>query len=260
LWDEFGIMYRKAEFFQLKYPLKIDEIKSKFKDLKSTKRKILDKNSTIRKIELNCDIEHKKVKDENYIIGIDFEFQISPRKGVPYQKTRDLYGLIFLPGYNLLVVLGRDTAVSELLSFIGKTLYPNGGNEIVFKHLQFNPDSLVETIKKLRRDDPKSWCDEYRGKHDAIKYQGKKTKSNFSLGEGECVLDDQEAIDAINNATSINPTFKFYKCPKLTSKTYDAPKYILFNGGNGSVSVSVAQDFDNWYKFISGFLVEELQW
>lgn len=253
-------MYRKAEFFQMKYPLKIEEIKSRFSNLKSQKRKIPDKNSTIRKIELNCDIEHKKMKDENYIIGLDFEFQISARKGVLWQKTRDLYGLIFLPKYSMLVVLGKDTAVSEVLSFIGNILYPTAGHEIVFKHLQFTPDSLVETIKKLRKDDPKSWCDEYRGRHDAVKYQGKKTKSNFSLGEGACVLDDQEAIDAINNSTSINPTFKFYKCPKLTSKSYDTPKYILFNGGNGSVSVSVGQDFDNWYKFISEFLINELKW
>jgi len=244
----------------MKYPLKIEEIKSRFANLKSQKREIPDKNSTVRKIELDCDIEHKKVKDENYLVGIDFEFQISARKGVPWQKTRDLYGLIFLPNYNLLIVLGRDTAVSELITFIGNTLYPDAKRETVFKHLQFTPDSLVQTIKKLRKDDVKSWCDEYRGKHDAVKYQGRKTKSNFSLGEGECVLDDSEAIEAIDNSSSINPVFKFYKCPKLTSKNYDTPKYILFNGGNGSVSASVGQDFDNWYRFISEFLVSELEW
>jgi len=181
-------------------------------------------------------------------------------KEIPFQKTRDLYGLIFLPKYDLLVVLGRDTAVSELLSFIGNALYPDAGTHVIFKHLQFVPDSLVATIKKLRKDDPKSWCDEYRGKHSAVKYQNKKTKSNFSLGEGKCVLDDSEAIDAINKSSSINPVFKFYKCPKFISKTFDTPKYLLFNGGNGSVGVSVGQDFDNWYKFISEFLVKELQW
>lgn len=253
-------MYRKAEFFRMKYPLTLEEIQTRFKKLQSGKRKTNDKNSTIRKIELDCDVEHKRAKDENYIIGMDFEFQISARRGVPWQKTRDLYGLIFLPKYDILVVLGRDDAVSELLSFIGKTLYPDAGSHVVFRHLQFVPDSLVDTIRKLRKDDPQSWCDEYRGKHDAIKYQGKKTKSNFSLGEGECVLDDAEAIDAIDNSSSINPVFKFYKCSKLTPKRYDKPKYILFNGGNGSVSVSVGQDFDNWYKFITEFLVKELQY
>ncbi len=44
----------------------------------------------------------KKVKDENYIVGIDFEFQIRARKGITFQKTRDLFGLIFLPKYELL--------------------------------------------------------------------------------------------------------------------------------------------------------------
>ncbi len=53
-------MYCKAEFFQMKYPLKIEENKSRFSKIKSEKRKILDKNSTIRKIELDCDIENKK--------------------------------------------------------------------------------------------------------------------------------------------------------------------------------------------------------
>ena len=95
-------MYCKAEFFQMKYPLKIEENKSRFSKIKSEKRKILDKNSTIRKIELDCDIENKKVKDENYIVGIDFEFQIRARKGITFQKTRDLFGLIFLPKYELL--------------------------------------------------------------------------------------------------------------------------------------------------------------
>ena len=50
----------------------------------------------------------------------------------------------------------------------------------------------MEAIKQMRNDDPDSWCDEYGGKHDGIKYQGRKTKSNFSLGEGKCVLDDHE--------------------------------------------------------------------
>jgi hypothetical protein len=253
-------MYRKAEFFKMDFPLPIEEIKAKFSKLKSLPRKTEDKNSIIRKITLDCSFEHKKEKDENYLVGIDFQFQISPRRGVPYQKTRDLYGLIFLPKNNLLVILGRDDAVGEIITFIAEILYPESKRHLVFRHVQFTPESLVNTIKKLRDDDDESWCDEYRGKHGATKYQGKKTKSNFSLGEGSCILDDSEAIDAISQSTSINPTYKFYKCPKLNTKTYDSPKTLLFNGGNGSVSVTVSQDFDNWYKFISEFLVKELTW
>lgn len=254
-------MYRKAEFFKMKYPLKIEELKSKFSGVdKSTTRKIEDKNSEIRKIELDSAIEHKKAKDENYLVGLDFQYQISPRHGVPYQKTRDFYGLIFLPKYQLLVILGRDDAISEVITFVAGVLYPDVKEHIVFNHIRFETDSLVNTIKKLRKDDEDSWCNDYNGKHGAIKYQGRKTKSNFSLGEGSCILDDKEAIDAIEHSTSISPTFKFYKCPKLTSKTYDSPKTISFNGENGSVSISVAQDFDNWYKFISEFLVKEIKW
>lgn len=254
-------MYRKAEFFKMKYPLKIEAIKSKFASLdKSISRKTEDKNSLIRKIELDCTIEHKRVKDENYFVGLDFQYQISPRRGVPYQKTRDLYGLIFLPKYELLVVLGRGDAVGEILSLIGDVLYPEIKGHIVFNHLKFDTESLVNTVKKLRKDDSNSWCEEYRGRHDGVKYQGKKTKSNFSLGEGNCVLDDAEAIDAIDHSTSISPVLKFYKCPKLNSTTYDLPKTILFNGKDGIVSVSVPQDFDDWYKFISEFLVKELKW
>ncbi len=194
-------MYRKAEFFKMEFPLTIEQIKAKFSKLKSVPRKTPDKNSMIRKITLNCSFEHNKMKDDNYIIGLDFQYQISPRRGIPFQKTRDLYGLIFLPKYKLLVVLGRGDAVGEIIPFIAKILYPESKAHLVFKHVQFTSDSLVETIKKLRTDDIKSWCDEYRGKHGATKYQGKKTKSNFSLGEGNCVLDDDESIGAIEEST-----------------------------------------------------------
>lgn len=254
------IMYRKAEFFNMAFPLSVEEIKTKFSKLKSVPRKTEDKNSMIRKITLDCTIEHNKKKDDNYLVGLDFQFQISPRRGVPFQKTRDLYGLIFLPKYKLLVVLGRDTAVGEIIPFIAKILYQDSKAQLVFRHVQFTSDSLVKTIKKLRLDDTDSWCDEYRGKHGTIKYQGKKTKSNFSLGEGNCILDDTEAIGAISASSSISPTLKFYKCPKLTTKKYDSPKTMLFNGENGSVSVTVEQDFDNWYNFISEFLVDNLKW
>lgn len=253
-------MYRKAEFFKMEFPITADQIKAKFSDLKSVPRKTLDKNSIIKKITLDCSIEHNKKKDDNYLIGLDFQYQISPRRGIPFQKTRDLYGLIFLPKHKLLVVLGRGDAVSEIIPFIAKILYPESKAHLVFRHVQFTSDSLVETIKKLRADDKKSWCDEYRGKHGAIKYQGKKTKSNFSLGEGNCVLDDDEAIGAIEESTSINPTFKFYKCPKLNHIAYDSPKTMLFNGERGSISITVSQEFDYWYNFISEFLVKKLQW
>ena len=244
----------------MNFPLKLDVIKAKFSDLSSVPRKTNDKNSIIKKIILDCDIEHKKVKDTNYVVGLDFQFQISPRRGVRYLKTRDLYGLIFLPEHDLLVILGKDTAMAEITSFITKILYSDSKIRFMFSHVNFNSDSLINIIKKLRIDDPDSWCDEYRGTHGAVKYQGKKTKSNFSLGEGHCVLDDREAIDAMNNSTSINPKYRFYKCPKFISKTYDSPKAISFNGKNGSISCSISQDFDSWYKFISEFLIKELVW
>lgn len=253
-------MYRRAEFFKIEYPLKIDKIKEKFKDIKNYNRNPIDKNYISKKIKLVCSFEHKEEKDGNYLIGLDIEYQISPRKGVPFQKTRDLHALIFFPKYNILVVLGRDSAIFEIIPIISKILYPDAKSINVFKHVHFDTDSIVNTIRILRKDDDNSWCDEYRGKHLGPKYQGKKTKSNFSLGEGKCVLDDAEAIDAISVSTSINPTYKFYRCLKLNSKSYDSPKTISFNGEHGIISISISPEFENWYKFISKFLINELKW
>lgn len=254
------LVYRRAEFFKIEYPLKIDVIKAKFKGIKDHYRNPTDKNNLMKKIKLTCSFEHKEEKDGNYLIGLDLEYQISPRKGVPFQKTRDLYALIFFPKSNLLVVLGRDSAISEIIPMISKILYPDAKKINVFKHVNFDTDSIVNAIRILRNDDENSWCHDYRGKHSGTKYQGKKTTSDFSLGEGNCVLDDAEAIDAISVSTSINPTYKFYRCPKLNSKSYDSPKTISFNGEYGRISISTSPNFEIWYVFISKFLINELKW
>ena len=252
-------MYKKVIFYEMKYPLPIEKIKKQFSKLIKEKRFVSDKNFITKKISLICDFENKKPKDDNYCVGVDFEFQIRARNNVPWQKTRDLYGIIFIPKYNLMVVSGRDQGVPEFLSFFRDKLYIDAKNEIVFKRIQFTIDSVIEIINKLKKDDKESWCDEYRGKHESIKYQDKKTKSNFSLGEGNCVLDDEEAKDAIEVSSSISPVFKYYKCPKLNGDVFDTPKSITFNSQKGSISFSISQDFDNIYKFIINFFVDKVK-
>ena len=252
-------MYRRAEFFKISYPLKIDEIKNRCKNIKDKPRTVNDKNFITKKITLECSFDQKEEKNGNYLLGINVEYQLSPKKGVPYQTTRDLFAFMFFPNNNILVVLGRDAAINEAINEVSKILYPDVENLKVFGSVTFSVDSMVEAIKQMRNDDPDSWCDEYGGKHDGIKYQGRKTKSNFSLGEGNCVLDDREAQEAIASSTSISPKYKFYKCPKLHKISYDKPKTMSFNGRNGVVSISIHQEFENWYKFIAEFLMSTLE-
>ena len=255
------MLYRRAEFFKIEYPLTVDIIKKRIGKIKDKTRETKDKNHITRNITLECSFENRVEKDGNYFVGLNLEYQISPKKGVPYQKTRDFYAVIFFPKKNVLVVLGRDTAISEMLKLFSDILYPDTDLKYyrVFGSVVFGINSMIKAIKEMRKDDPSSWCDEYNGKHGAKKYQGKKTKSNFSLGEGNCVLDNKEAQGAIAAATSISPKFKFYKCPKLTHTVYEQPKTISFNGCNGVVSSSIPQDFDNWYRFISEFLIDRLE-
>ncbi len=244
----------------MEFPLKIDVIEEKFKKIKEHKRKEINKNNLIKKIELGCTFENKDKKSGNYLLGLDLEYQISPRKGVKYQNTRELFAIIFFPKQNLLTILGRDDATTEIISIVSKILYNDADKLNVFKHIKFDIDSVINTIKILRKDDDNSWCNEYRGNHDVNKYQGKKTKSNFSLGEGNCVLDDPEAIKAINESSSISPTFKFFRCPKLNSKTYDTPKTITFNTKKGTIGISASQEFEYWYEFISNFIIKNIKW
>ena len=253
-------MYRRAEFFQMELSLKIDVIEEKFKKIKEHNRKVTNKNNLIKKIELGCTFENKSEKSGNYLLGLDLQYQIRPRKGVRYQTTRDLFALIFFPKQNLLTILGRDDAITEIISIISKILYKDADKLNVFKHIKFDIDSVVDTIKLLRNDDSDSWCNEYRGKHGVLKYEGKKTKSNFSLGEGNCVLDDPEARRAIKESSSISPTYKFYRCPKLNSKTYDTPKTMTFNTEKGTIGISASPEFENWYKFIYNFILKNLRW
>ena len=252
-------MYRRAQFFKISYPLRIDEIKSRLRGAKNAVRTVNNKNFITQKIDLKCDFEHKKETDGNYLLGISLEYQIRIRQGMEYQKARDLFAFIFFPKDNILVVLGRDTARSVAVTEVSKILYPDVEDLRMLSPITFSVGSMVAAITQMRDDDPSSWCDEYRGRHDGQKYQGKKTKSNFSLGEGLCIFDDSEAKDAIDKSTSISPKYKFFACPKLNQLVYDTPKTISFNGQNGVVSVSIYQEFENWYKFISEFLIKILK-
>ena len=250
-------MHRRAEFFRIDYPLKLEDIKNKFKNVKDRQRKVQDKNHITKKITLGCSFDNKKERDGNYLLGVHVEYQIHPKKGMSYQKTSDLFGFIFFLSHNLLVVLGRDEAIGDAVKEVSKILYPDEDLRVL-SPITFTVDSLVKTITEMRKDDPESWCDEYRARHDGVKYQDRKTKSNFSLGPGQCVLDDLEAQGAIDASTSISPKYKFYICPKLNPISYDRPKTISFNGRDGVISISIEQKPENWYRFISDFLLKTL--
>ena len=252
-------MYRRAQFFKISYPLKIDEIKNRFKNIKNSARTVNNKNFINKKINLKCAFEHNKEKEETYILGISIEYQTRIRQGMKYQTARDFFAFIFFPKDDILVVLGRDDAIPIVVTEVSKILYPNVEDLRMLSPITFSVNSMVTAIRQMRKDDPKSWCDEYRGRHDGQKYQGKKTKSNFSLGEGHCVLDDSEAADAVDRSTSISPKYKFYECPKLNPLVYDTPKTISFNGKEGVVNISIYQEFENWHKFISKFLIKILE-
>ena len=106
-------MHRRAEFFRIDYPLKLEDIKNKFKNVKDRQRKVQDKNHITKKITLGCSFDNKKERDGNYLLGVHVEYQIHPKKGMSYQKTSDLFGFIFFLSHNLLVVLGRDDIFSD---------------------------------------------------------------------------------------------------------------------------------------------------
>ena len=250
-------MYRRAEFFKMDFPLKIEDIVKKFKSVKERTRKENDKNHITKKIDLKCTFEHKYEKNGTYHLGISIEYQIRANMAVPYQITSDLLAFIFFPKNNLLVVLGKNYVINKAIHEVSKILYP--GEELrMFSPISFSVAYLINTIMQLRQDDPRSWCDEYRGRHDHIKYQNKKRKSNFSLEEGNCVLDDAEAKDAISKSSSISPKYKYYQCKKLSETSHDKPKTISFNGRDGIISLSIHHEFEEWYRFIS-FLRKDLK-
>lgn len=116
--------------------------------------------------------------------------------------------------------------------------------------------ALVGAIRTLRSGDDRSWCQDFNAVHKEL-YKKRMTKSNFALKEGNCVLDDPEALDHIGNAEIINPTFRYYACRYLKRTTHKKPKTIRFNGSDGAVSLSTAHDFDQWYDF--GFLAKSLK-
>ncbi len=54
----------------MEFPLKINVIEEKFKKLKDHKRKVINKNNLIKKIELVCTFENKTEKSGNYLLGL----------------------------------------------------------------------------------------------------------------------------------------------------------------------------------------------
>lgn len=251
-------LFRSAKFFKIETPLGVDEMLSRFEKVGSKSRSVNDKNILGQKITLGCKFSRKRKMDGNYILNVSIEYQIHPKKGMPYQTARDLLTFVFFINQGTLVVLGRDDAMQDAVNTVQEVAYPNVEDMRMFRPVALDVESLVKTITVMKSDDPNSWCSDYGGVHDAVKYQNRKTKSNFSLGEGKCVLDDPEAIEAIKCSTTISPRYKFYVCPKLNEHSYNKPKTMLFNGKNGSITIFTPQEFEDWYRFILYFLLESL--
>lgn len=253
-------MYRRAEFFKIEHPLSIQKIAEKLGAVTDRKRQVPDKNALTKKIVLSCSFSNQKMHDDYYVSGMELQYQITARKGVPYQKTWDFFAFLFFVKKNVLVVLGRDTAITDAIKEVSKVLYGDTQDIRPFSSVRFEKDSLVRIITKLKKNDSDSWCDEHNALHGAMRYQGRKTKTNFSLGDGNCVLDDNEAKQEIANATTINPKYRFYRCPKLNGVAYDQPQTLRFNGEKGTIGIGRNLDFEHWEKFIAKFLLQHLEW
>lgn len=247
-------MYRRVEFFKMGYMLKLAELQESFRGVTSKPRVTRDKNGKGAMIRLPCKYE-KVERDGNYIVNINITHQMRARPDMEYEQVTDSLALVFALKKQFLAVMGRH-AIGDALDEVSKILHPSMQDE-VFHHVRFAPDAVIEAIKKLRADDGRSWCHRFGSKFEARMYKGK-TELDFSKGEGVCILDDREAVDAISNATNLAPEFRFYKCPKLSTVEYDQPKSMRFNTKKGVVSISVRQEFDDLYQFTTAFLIKSL--
>lgn len=254
-------MFRRAQFFKMSYPLELDFIKDKFRNVDSKSRRVIDKNTINIEITLDCSFNQKRENADNYQLGASIEYQFHPRKNTPWLNTREFVAFMFFPRNKLLVVLGRDEALTEAIKVVSNILYDNTDTIKPFNSVMFEKQSLVDTIGIMKNNDSTgaSWCDEHNAIHRAEKYEGRKTKTNFSLGPNNCVLEDEEALAEIENATSISPKYRFKKCSELNAISYDRPKTISFNGEQGVISISISQGFENWDRFISKFILKNVE-
>ena len=252
-------MYKSATFFRINHPLPLADMANRFGGNEHQTRMVPDQNNDIDEIVLGYDFYNQYEDNGNYICEVNLEYQIRLRRGAQYQTTRDPFTFIFFIEHRILVVLGRNAVLGNAVDFLAQILHPDIQALDIFSPIQFGVDSLTETIRTLRDDDPGSWCDSYNARHEGERYQGRKTKTNYSLGPGECVLRDPEAIEAINMATSISPTYKFFTCTRLNNIPYTRPKSMKFNTLRGTVYIPTQQEFESWYRFIADFLLNTLE-
>lgn len=248
-------VYKRTVWFKMVYLLKARDMNKALKGIKDKgTRRVRDKNNPGTWVELPCSFDRTE-RNGNYIVNVTLAHQIRARADMEYQKVTDNVALVFLMSEQMLVVMGRD-GIEEAIEEVSEMLYP-GVDERLFLPVQFETDSVVGAIKLLRDSNDRSWCHSFGGKFDDKKYNGKRTL-DFSKDPGECILDDGEAVDAIRNSTSLSPTYKFYSCRQLGQAEYDQPKSIRFSARHGTVSISVAQEFEDMYRFVL-FLAGELK-
>ena len=248
-------MYRRAAFYRLGLPVDLASILNKFRDTKTT-RVTKDRNDPTQNIELEFHIFRDAHDTKNYELSCIIEFQERLNREVPYITVRDRLAFLFLSDRGILVVLGRERHANRAIVEMTQILFPdNVENLMVFHRTPLSKDAIIDIILRMREDDRRSWCSAYNAEHDNQMWNQEKTRTDFSLVEGRCVLDHPEAQAEIENATNISPHYKFYQCLQLTQDVYEAPKTMRFLGSKGVVSTSIPFGFECWYGFIVNFLL-----
>lgn len=251
---EYHIMYRRAAFYNLGLSVSLTNI---LNDIMKGENKwtINDLKGSIQKIEFALSIPEDNRDNTNYVLSCIVEAQEHLNKDTQYITVRN-HLVLFLLEQNVFVVLGKERYVNRTIKEATKLMFPdNTENLVLFNSTPLNKDAIMAIIKNMRKDDQRSWCSAFNAKHDDRMWNDEKTRTDFSLAEGKCVLDHAEAQAEIKNANNIGPHYKFYYCPQLTTDTYNAPKTMRFSGTKGVVSTSIPFEFECWYAFIVNFLL-----
>ena len=249
-------MYGRAAFYRLSLPVGLAGVLGRLTGTK-TKRVAKDLNDPTQKIDLEFHVVQEKRDGANYLLGCTIQSQERLNRDVPYTVIRDRLAFLFLPELKILVVLGRERHINCAIKEMTRLLFPDNKEDlVVFSRTPLSKNAVLDVIMKMREDDPRSWCNAFNAEHgDGRMWNREKTRTDFSLAEGRCVLDHPEAQAEIANAVNISPRYKFYECRHLTPDTYMTHKTMRLSGPNGVVSTSVPFEFERWYGFVVNFLL-----
>ena len=225
----YHIMYRRAAFYSLGLPIRLTNILNEI--MRGEKKwTINDLKDPIQKIEFELSILDDS-DDTNYVLSCIVEAQERRNKDAQYITVRSRLHFLFLLKQNAFVVLGKERYVNRTIREMTKSLFPNNTeNLVLFNSTPLNKDAIMAIIRSMRKNDQRS-CSAFNAKHDP----------------------DVQA--EIENANNMNPHYKFYCCPQLTTDTYKNPKTICFSDTDGTIGTSIPFEFERWYAFIVNFLL-----